>query len=57
MQSRTRNAFEKDHDLFNFRNFLHNFPEGRAMASGIVDFKPTLTIALAIAIHDIPEAI
>ncbi|MBN2094579.1 MAG: ZIP family metal transporter [Candidatus Aenigmarchaeota archaeon] len=38
--------------------FLHNFPEGLAM--GIVsasDFKLSFAIAVAIAIHDIPEAI
>ncbi|MFH0868316.1 MAG: ZIP family metal transporter [Candidatus Woesearchaeota archaeon] len=38
--------------------FLHNFPEGMAIASGIVaDFKTTFTIALAIAIQNIPEGI
>jgi len=38
--------------------FLHNFPEGLAIGAGaITDFKLSLTIALAIAIHDIPEAI
>jgi ZIP family zinc transporter len=36
--------------------FLHNFPEGMAMATGAVsDFSITLAIALAIAIHNIPE--
>jgi ZIP family zinc transporter len=38
--------------------FLHNFPEGMAMATGAVsDFSTTLAIALAIAIHNIPEGI
>jgi len=38
--------------------FLHNFPEGMAIAIGAVtDIKVSLTIALAIAIHDIPEGI
>jgi len=38
--------------------FLHNFPEGMAMAIGSVsDFKITLAVALAIAIHNIPEGI
>jgi ZIP family zinc transporter len=38
--------------------FLHNFPEGMAIASGtVVNFKTTFAIALAIAIHNIPEGI
>ncbi len=38
--------------------FLHNFPEGMAIAAGlVVDFKISIAIALSIAIHDIPEAI
>ena len=38
--------------------FLHNFPEGMAIAIGAVsDVKVSLTIALAIAIHNIPEGI
>jgi len=38
--------------------FLHNFPEGMAIAIGVVaDIKISIVIALAIAIHDIPEAI
>ncbi|MFC1801532.1 ZIP family metal transporter [Nanoarchaeota archaeon] len=38
--------------------FLHNLPEGMAMAAGeVVNFKLTLVIALAIAIHNIPEGI
>jgi ZIP family zinc transporter len=38
--------------------FLHNFPEGIAIGiGGAINTKLTLTIALAIAIHDIPEAI
>lgn len=38
--------------------FLHNFPEGMAIAIGAVsDMKISLIIALAIAIHDIPEGI
>jgi ZIP family zinc transporter len=38
--------------------FIHNFPEGLAMGIGSVsNFKLSLTIALAIAIHDIPEGI
>ncbi len=38
--------------------FLHNFPEGIAIAIGDVNgFGVSLTIALAIAIHNIPEGI
>ena len=38
--------------------FLHNFPEGMAIAVGYVSgIKVSLTIALAIAIHNIPEGI
>jgi ZIP family zinc transporter len=38
--------------------FLHNFPEGMAMAIGVVsDLKVSIAIALAIAIHNIPEGI
>jgi ZIP family zinc transporter len=38
--------------------FLHNFPEGMAIAIGSVsEIKFSLIIALAIAIHDIPEGI
>lgn len=38
--------------------FLHNFPEGMAIAIGTVtDIKVSLVIALAIAIHGIPEGI
>jgi len=38
--------------------FLHNFPEGMAIAIGAVtDTKVSLIIALAIAIHNIPEGI
>ncbi|MBN2034408.1 MAG: ZIP family metal transporter [Deltaproteobacteria bacterium] len=38
--------------------FLHNFPEGMAIAIGAVrDIRVSLTIALAIAVHDIPEGI
>lgn len=38
--------------------FLHNFPEGMAIAVGYVtDPKISITIALAIAIHNIPEGI
>jgi len=38
--------------------FMHNFPEGMAIAIGTVtDFKLTLVIASSIAIHNIPEAI
>jgi len=38
--------------------FLHHFPEGMSMAVGnISNFQFSLTIALAIAIHDIPEGI
>jgi zinc transporter, ZIP family len=38
--------------------FLHNFPEGMAIAIGTVsDIKISLVIALAIAIHNIPEGI
>ncbi len=38
--------------------FLHNLPEGMAIAIGSVsDIKVSLAIALAIAIHNIPEGI
>jgi ZIP family zinc transporter len=38
--------------------FLHNFPEGIAIASGSVsDLGTSIIIALAIAIHNIPEGI
>jgi zinc transporter, ZIP family len=38
--------------------FLHNFPEGMAIAIGFVsDFKLSIAIAIAVAIHDIPEGI
>jgi zinc transporter, ZIP family len=38
--------------------FLHNIPEGMAIATGIISgYKTTLVIALAIAIHNIPEGI
>jgi ZIP family zinc transporter len=38
--------------------FLHNFPEGMAMAIGsITNYKLSLAVALALALHDIPEGI
>lgn len=38
--------------------FIHNFPEGLAIASGtIIGFRETLIIAIAIGIHNIPEGI
>ncbi|MBW2978097.1 ZIP family metal transporter [Candidatus Woesearchaeota archaeon] len=38
--------------------FLHNFPEGMAIAIGAVsDIRISIAIALAIAIHNIPEGI
>lgn len=38
--------------------FLHNFPEGMAIAIGTVtDISVSLSIALAIAVHNIPEGI
>jgi ZIP family zinc transporter len=38
--------------------FLHNFPEGMAIASGEVsDVEASIAIALAIAIHNIPEGV
>jgi len=38
--------------------FLHNFPEGMAIAIGTIsDLKVSLVIALAISIHNIPEGI
>jgi len=38
--------------------FLHNFPEGMAIAIGsVTEMKTSITIALAIAIHNIPEGI
>jgi ZIP family zinc transporter len=41
-----------------FGIFLHNFPEGMAIAIGAVtETKVSLIIALAIAVHNIPEGI
>lgn len=38
--------------------FLHNFPEGMAIATGVVtETRVSLTVAIAIAIHNIPEGI
>lgn len=38
--------------------FLHNFPEGMAIAIGsVTSMKLSLVIAIAIAVHDIPEGI
>ena len=38
--------------------FLHNFPEGMAVAAGgVSDINVSLVIALAIGIHGIPEGI
>jgi len=38
--------------------FLHNFPEGMAIAIGsVTETKTSITIAIAIAIHNIPEGI
>ena len=38
--------------------FLHNFPEGMAIAIGsVTDVRVSIVIALAIAIHNIPEGI
>ncbi len=38
--------------------FLHNFPEGMAIASGgVANIQASIIIALAIAIHNIPEGI
>lgn len=38
--------------------FLHNFPEGMALAIGkVADFQTALIIALGISIHNIPEGI
>lgn len=38
--------------------FIHNFPEGMAIgASGVQSMNISLLVALAIAIHDIPETI
>jgi ZIP family zinc transporter len=38
--------------------FMHNFPEGIAMATGTVtNFNVTLSISIAIAVHNIPEGI
>lgn len=41
-----------------FGIFIHNFPEGMAIGlGGATDIKMSLIIALAIALHDIPESI
>jgi ZIP family zinc transporter len=38
--------------------FLHHFPEGMAMGIGLVSgVTATLSVALAIALHDVPEGI
>jgi len=38
--------------------FLHNFPEGIAMAVGsVTNIKLSLAVALALALHDIPEGV
>jgi len=38
--------------------FLHNFPEGMAMAVGsITTYKLSLAVAVALALHDIPEGV
>lgn len=38
--------------------FLHNYPEGMAIAIGsVTEMRVSITIALAIAIHNIPEGI
>jgi ZIP family zinc transporter len=38
--------------------FLHNFPEGMAIAVGsVTETRVSITIALAIAVHNIPEGI
>ena len=38
--------------------FLHNFPEGMAIAiGGVADEKAGISIALAIAVHNVPEGI
>jgi ZIP family zinc transporter len=38
--------------------FLHNFPEGMAIAIGsVAEMKVSITIALTIAIHNLPEGI
>jgi ZIP family zinc transporter len=38
--------------------FFHNFPEGMAIAAGgLVDMEVSMVIALAIAIHGIPEGV
>jgi len=38
--------------------FFHNFPEGMAIAAGgVVDMEASLAIALAVAIHGIPEGV
>lgn len=38
--------------------FLHNFPEGMAIAIGTVtDYKMSFVVAIAIAVHNIPEGI
>jgi ZIP family zinc transporter len=38
--------------------FLHNFPEGMAIATGsVTETKVSITLALAIAIHNVPEGI
>ena len=41
-----------------FGIFLHNFPEGMAIATGeVTDIRVSFVIALAIAIHNIPEGV
>jgi len=56
-QEHGRNIKRTSYYLF-FGIFLHNFPEGMAIAIGsVTEVKVSFLIALAIAIHNIPEGI
>ena len=51
-------SFEKTAFYLFLGIFLHNFPEGMAIGMGsLAGIKESLTIAIAIAIHDIPEGV
>jgi len=56
-RSENGGKFEKTAVFLMVGIFLHNFPEGMAMAAGTVSGANTLAIVLAIAIQNIPEGI
>ncbi|MBN2052877.1 ZIP family metal transporter [Candidatus Woesearchaeota archaeon] len=51
-------TFKKTAFLLFLGIFLHNFPEGMAIAAGsVTNIKLSLAVAIAIALHDIPEGL